>query len=341
MQIKSLYMPDSIIQNDEFPAHITWDKNDQVEITLTLPKTITIKEVYNVPENISNKIDEFSTKFNQFEVNGYVGFVFKTQFLDESKSIEDVQFIIKDLKSSKTKRYTKKIQLFRPSLELLEVPSTITIEGEDVNSLKIDNKIRIKNNGNGTALISVKVISEGGIEKTVPYEIDDFYSKVIQTIGDEFENLKLEYSEYTHIIDDYYFLLNQPISLDKDIKEKIVSVESELFSIFERQEDFLDKFLMCIWHSYIKNIQVITKIESFVNYLNSIGKNKIILLNSIELLKCFQTKSEIKFLIQITDLNYNDYPSIETPSIIMSCKNNLSVPIFSLFEWNGKSTTGE
>ena len=341
MQIKSLYVPESTIQNDEFPAHITWDQKENLEVTVTLPKAITVKEVYNVPENAIHKVDDLSTKFDQFEVNGYVGFVFKTQLMDEYKSIENIQFCIKDLKTSKAKTFTKQIQLFRPSVKVIEVPSVITIEVENENNLVLDNKIHLKNYGDGTALISVKVISEDGFEMSVPHEIEEFNSNVLQTLEVELSNLKLEYSEYSSVIDDFFSLFNQPISLDKTTKEKTRSVQSALHSIFEEHEAFSEDFLMCIWSSYIKNIQLITKIESFINYLNSIGNNKIILLNSIELLKCEKLSGNIKFLIHITDLNYNDYQSIETPFIFIKCENTVRVPIYSFFEWNNESHIGD
>ncbi|WP_135611128.1 hypothetical protein [Methanococcoides sp. AM1] len=341
MQLKSLYMPDSIIQNDEFPAHVTWNKNDNLEITVILPETIEIKEVYNVPSEYIENLESSSAKFDEFEVNGYLGFVFKTRLLNESKSIEDVEFIIKDLDTSKTKRFVKQIQLFRPAIELIKTPSNIVIKHDSEDNLIIDEKIHLKNYGNGTALISVKIDSEDGFNMAVPHEIDDFNTKVLHTFETELEGLKSDYPEHSSLLDDFYSLLKEPISLDKDTKAKIESIESNFVSIFEENEKFHEGFSLCIWNAYIKNVQLVTKIESFMSYLNSVGKNKILLLNSIELLKCEKMEGNIKLLIEITDLNYNDYPTIEIPSIAINCEKECKVPIYSLFEWNGESGAGE
>ena len=72
MQIKSLYMPDSVIQNDEFPAHVIWDKNDDIEITVSIPDCIEIKEIYNIAEDSVENIDDKSVKMKEFDVNGKI-----------------------------------------------------------------------------------------------------------------------------------------------------------------------------------------------------------------------------------------------------------------------------
>lgn len=342
MQIKSLYMPDSIIQNDEFPAHVIWDKNDNVEITVSVPDHVKIKEIFNIVEDSVEKIDEKSVRIKDFEVNGYVGFVFETQLLEQPESFMCIKFNIQDLKTLKKKTFIKKIKLFRPSIEVIKVPSQITINYDDkTKKCEIDNKIHFSNTGEGTALVTVKLASENDFEITIPDGVSDFVKKFISDLEIEFKLLKSEYSEYSDIIDKFFSMLKKPISFEKDNISKVQAIESELSDIFENNEDFLEGFIFAIWTSYIKNIQLMTQIESFMNYLNSIGNNKIILANAIDLLKPNNPTGDLKISVQITDLNYNEYPPIEIPKITIICNDKCKIPIHSLFDWNEKLDRGE
>lgn len=342
MQIKSLYMPDSVIQNDEFPAHVTWDKNDDIEITVSVPDHVKIKEIFNIVEDSVEKIDENSVKIKEFEVNGYVGFVFETQLLEEPESFKCVKFDIQDLKTLRNKRFVKKIKLFRPSIEIINIPSQIAIKyNDETNNYEVDNKIHLKNIGKGTAIVSVKLTSENDFEISMPVEIRDFAKKFFVDLEIEFKHLKLEFSDYSDIIDKFLYIFKQPDSFEKDNISKAQAIQSELSDIFENDENFLESFSFAIWNSYIKNIKLITKIESFMNYLNSIGNNKIILANAVDLLKSNKPTGDLKLSVQITDLNYNEYPLIEIPKISITCSDECKIPIHSLFDWNETLDRGE
>lgn len=342
MQIKSLYMPDSVIQNDEFPAHVTWDKNDDIEITVSVPDHVKIKEIFNIVEDSVEKIDENSVKIKEFEVNGYVGFVFETQLLEEPESFKCVKFKIRDLKTLRNKRFDKKIKLFRPSIEIINIPSQIAIKyNDETNNYEVDNKIHLKNIGKGTAIVSVKLTSENDFEISMPEGIRDFAKHFFVDLEIEFKHLKLEFSEYSDIIDKFLYTFKQPESFEKDNISKTQDLQSELSDIFENDESFLESFSFAIWNSYLKNIQLITKIESFMNYLNSIGNNRIILANAVDLLKSNKPTGDLKLSIQVTDLNYNEYPRIEIPKISIICSDECKIPIHSLFDWNDISDQGE
>ena len=335
-------MPDSVIQNDEFPAHVIWDKNDDIEITVSVPDHIEIKEMFNVVEDSAENIDEKTVKIKEFDVNGYVGFVFNTQLLDEPESFMCIKFDIQDLKTLRNKTFVKKIKMFRPSIEIINIPSQIEIKyNDETKNCEVDNKIHLKNAGNGTALITVILDSKNDFEITMPEGASNFAKKFIVDLEIELKHLKSEFSEYSDVIDNFFSIFKQPTSFEKDNISKVQAIESELTNIFENNEYFLEKFSFAIWNSYSKNIQLITKIESFMNYLNSIGNNKIILANAIDLLKSNKPTGNLKLSVQITDLNYNEYPLIEIPTISIMCSDKCKIPIHSLFDWNDISDRGE
>ena len=299
-------------------------------------------EILNIVEDRVENIDENSVKIKEFEVNGYVGFVFETQLLEEPESFKCIKFDIQDLKTLKNKRFVKKIKLFRPSIEIINIPSQIAIKyNDETKNYEIDNKIHLKNIGKGTAIVSVKLASENDFEIAMPDGMRDFAKNFFVDLEIEFKHLKLEFNEYSDIIDKFLYTFKQPDSFEKDNISKAQAIQSELSNIFENDEKFLESFSFAIWNSYLKNIQLVTKIESFMNYLNSIGDNKIILANAVDLLKSNKPIGDLKLSIQITDLNYNEYPLIEIPKISIICSDECKIPIHSLFDWNETSDRGE
>ncbi len=342
MNIKSLYLPESSIQNDEFPAHITWNKKDELEVIVIVPEDISVKEIFNVvPDSVEN-IAENKIKITQFEINGYVGFVFESKILVDAKSIKEIKFHIRDLKSLEEKTFTKEIELFRPSIEVVKIPSRMDVKyNEDSKCFEFKDKIHIRNCGSGTALISVDLSSYEDFGITIPAEMDNFSKKVINDFEKEMEEITSQYPNYSQIINDFCSLIKGPFILNEENIKKIECVESELSNIFEDDESFLEDFSAAFWNSYVKNIQLVTKIESFMNYLNSIGDNKIILCNSIDIIESCNPTGNLELLIYVTDLNYNMYPTIEIHPISVSCDTQFKIPIYSLFDWNNDSPKGD
>ncbi len=59
MIVESLFMPETCLQGDDFPAYIIWNKYEEIEVTVDYPPTIDIKNIYNVPKDgikVINKI---------------------------------------------------------------------------------------------------------------------------------------------------------------------------------------------------------------------------------------------------------------------------------------------
>lgn len=343
MRIKSLYLPENSIQNDEFPAHITWDKNDEIEVILTMPCNIEIKEIFNVVPNSAEYTAEYKIKINQFEINGYVGFVFKSkEIMEKAKSVEEIEFYIRNIKSLEEKVFTKKIELFRPSIELVKVPSKIEVEyNENLKCFEFKDKVHIRNSGSGTAYISIELVSDRDFMVTIPEEGDNFIKKITVGLENELKELINQYPNYSKEINNFRSMMKESPILNDDTVIKLREIESELSSLFEADEQFLEDFCLAYFNVYAKNIQLLTQIEGFINYLNSIGNNKIIIYNSMNIIKSYNSTGNLELLIYITDLNYNKYPVIKIPPIPVSCKTQFQISVYSLFAWKDDFKKGE
>src|SRR2546426_10916737 len=61
---RSIYMPDTSIQGDVFPAHVMWDRTDKLKIRIKLPPSIAIEQAYNT---ISSPLPTMENGWTQFE----------------------------------------------------------------------------------------------------------------------------------------------------------------------------------------------------------------------------------------------------------------------------------
>ena len=335
MKIDSLFMPDSCLQGDSFPAHVIWNKSISVEITLNLPSSITIKDVFNVQEEGFIQKSQDSFVFKKFDVNGYLGLVFVSKFYDQPKVEESIEFEIIDINTLEKSSHIKKIELFRPFITLEHVPKTINVDfNSETNDCFLSEKIKLKNRGDGTALIAVESIFTENFSRSAPSRYNNFVKKFIEDLEIKMIDVKSKFQEYSQIIDNFISLMRHPVSLTDEFRENIKKLDQELTKICEENEIFREDFITAIVISYIENIELITEIRSFMEYLNSIGKGRIVLLNSIEVMKPKKTRGQLELQIQITDLAYHNFPEINLPRIEIICDRHCEIPIHSFFEWN-------
>ena len=334
MKINSLYMPDSCLQGDSFPAHIIWNKNDSITIKLNLPKSIKIKDLFNVQNEDIIQKSQNSCVIKNFDINGYLGLVFTSDFYDSPKVQESIEFEIFDMESQEISKHVKKIELFRPYIKIESVPSKILInKANESNNCTLSEKIKLKNCGDGTALIAVEFTTDNDFIRSAPSGYNDFVKKFLMDLEIKLTDLKEKYQEYQNLIENFLNLIKQPISLTDGFREQIKELDNELTKKFEENEGFREEFVSAIIISYIENIELITEIRSFIEYLNSIGKGRIVLLNSIEVIKPKNKSGKIELQIQMTDLAYHNFPAIKLPEIEIICDTDCEIPIHSVFEW--------
>ena len=334
MSTKSVYLPDTCIQNDKFPAHVMWEKELRPIIKIVIPEGIEYEEIYNVDEK--DIIFENNTLvLSNFEVNGYVGFVFKSSIFDTPKVFKSFNIIIEYPNFDEIQEYNKKIELFRPDIELQYVPEKINVEyNKEKDSFFFSDKIILRNNGEGTAHLSVSIVDDSEIKIKEPENLKEFRLRFISDLKIEFLDLKEKYPEYHGLFDDFIELFENPTFLNNESIEKIKKFFDDLENAFEINENFSDDFNKSVGIAYFKNVQNITKIEEFLNYLNSVERNKIVILNSIDNILVPKNESNLNISIEKTDYAFNEYPKINLPEINIFSEFECKIPLHLLFEWN-------
>lgn len=333
MVIRSIFVPDTCLQNDKFSAHVTWDKNHSCSVILKIPPEIKIDELFNVTKHNDS---ENTICIEKTDINGYVGFSFHSDSLDSPSHKSKLEFEIYE-DNIKIYSIAKEIMFFRPEIEVISVPEEVNILCNEENLFHdVSEKIQITNNGQGTAQINVK-IDDGNNCRIIPVsDIDEFSSNFIKSLDEELKSLSSSFLQYAEDIDNFSEILKSPTSFDVNYMKKIKTTITRIEEIIENDEEFNEKLIHAIAHSYFKNINPFAKLEEFKKYIDSIDKNKIIMTNSLDFFEFDEGITELNVILERTDLALNPYSNIAVKPIRVSSDNKCRVPIYAFFNWGVK-----
>jgi len=121
------------------------------------------------------------------------------------------------------------------------------------------------------------------------------------------------------------------ISKFRDIAEKISNALSS-------NEDFRYAFSEAIVAAYMSNINIITEVNSFLEYLKSITEERILLLDAINVLTIKPGSQKLIAEIRTIDLANNAYPPIDiSMEVELDAEKEINIPLYSIFEWGRPS----
>jgi len=324
------YAPNFCIQGEDIPIYLTWDKTQKTEIKITIPAGIDIKEIYNVEEN-GFEMDNSTLIIKKLEVNGYLGLILASHFYKEPMVSKRVRLVISIGTDEKT--IEKEIELFRPEITVIKRPSKIEINVDKQNRVQIKEKIQIKNIGTGTALIDLKIKENSELSKVDPTGIGEFAKKFWEDFERKLNSLKDKYSTYSNLIDSFIDIAKNPPLFDEKGTSRIKQIFTELSTAFENDESFFDDFARALLSSYIKNISIITEIESFMAYLKSIQSGKVIVHDAVKILKVSPKSKTLKSELTMTDLAWNSYEPIDLSDIKIFSNVEFDLPVYQLFDF--------
>jgi len=328
---EKVYFPDHSIQGEDIPLSITWDKGKTIKINIFFSKNLYIKEIYNVDHSGIN-IEDNSIYVTKFESNGYLGLALQTK--SDSDSMVDEEIIIRISQDKDEKIIKKTIKLFRPDIKLVFMPREINII-KNGTEFDIQNKIIIRNCGNGTALLKLREMDSSELRTVDLGGLGEFINKVLGEFMERLEQLKYKYPYHSELIDEFKKTRVEDSQLDK--ADIIKNIALKITSTFETDRDFMDDFMSALFISYVGNINVIIPFEEFIRYIKSINIGRIILSNPISAIKATTSDQILNAELTLTDLAYNTYDPIELKNIKISSNIECDVPIYLLFKFENGS----
>jgi hypothetical protein len=132
--------------------------------------------------------------------------------------------------------------------------------------------------------------------------------------------------------------LREPPSLAKEPLARAKALFKKLDMELKDNEEASEGFAAAIVSSLVKNIQLITELRSFVEYLNSIGAGRVQLIGSLDVLKPRRDLGRLELEIAMTDLAYNEYEPLHLPEISVQSDGMTDIPLHLLIDWSQSDT---
>lgn len=331
MLVTSLYVPENCLQLEKFPAHILWNKEQKVIISLTVPDNIILKEIYNISSSGNNFINKNEVTLSEFDVNGYVGFVFESMEYHKARMSEIIKFTITS--DGITEYYNKEILLFRQNIKISDTPDTIKIIYDDnTDSYYPDKKIHLKNVGDGTAKVVVQISKDQNVTIQPPDKYQEFIAKFRDALFKHFGELSAEYTKYANEINRIRDFLMYTGIIDAKLRDEFIDLTEKLESIFSTDDDFSESFARSFTQAYLENFNIIADIEQFSNFLNSVNSEKIIIENALNHIVIPNGSIPITIELLVTDVANNTYPTIQLTQIQFTSEKDAHIPLYLLFE---------
>ena len=332
--IKSVYVPDYCLEGSDLPAHILWDKNVKLKIRVHHGKQFDVKNVFNVGLD-QLKAEEGCIKLEGFEMNGYVAFLFVPHIGDEKVQHLKIEFEFLNEDTSDHLTITKEVKVFRPKVKLIKVPREINVYfDKKTKKWNVEPKIQLENEGEGTGLISLEIEKSTEAEILPPGRIDEFFRGFLDVLENRLRDTSKRFEEYNELIDAYLDFITSPGQLTSiDFEEKYKSLLLEFGNAFDNNKGFREDILKDIYVAYISNVELITEMKSFLQYINSIAAGKIMLTNSLDSISTHEADVEIRPNISLKDLSFNSYEPIKLKKIKIHSEEGATFPIHNLFHW--------
>lgn len=327
MILNRLFVPSNCLQGGELPVHLLWSRDKKVKIKIEIPKSFEILRIYNT-EDARIQEDGFLS-VSEFEENGFFGFVLKTPHLSEYAHDEDIIFEIVDSKGVRDVEI-KHIHLFRPSVKIISIPNQIVIsKDKNQNLCQLESKILISNEGEGLAVVDFMISEDSELKIVEPDGAAQFTKNFWIVWSKSLEKLKSAYSEHADLIDRLISLGTKSYHFDETGIERLRDVFEKLEIVLQSDSPFSKEFITSLGIAYMKNIHLITEMESFVTYLKSIELNKIIVNDPISVLKVGREPKKFKAQLTMVDLGYNAYEPIPI-ELELKADQDCEVPIHSI-----------
>lgn len=324
----SIYLPREGLQGEEIPSHILWDDDLVIK---------SIKIIYNTPLSLKNvfnaktweKIDNLLV-IKDVEVLGYAGLLFETCKISETEVITTIEYIISTYTGEEV-NIKKDIKLFRPQLQIKNLPKEIIIEPK---TGFVKGKIRAKNIGRGLLFIHVAATEGSPIKVETPLRYREFAERFMADLSDEFSKLVDDFPQYSSLINEMLqWDKKDPLEFTQEEKHGFKEFAMRLANTLAKDMTFLERFLGAYAKALARNTELIEAVRRVVTLYESIVSKDIIVANPLDEVILKEKTGKIVLKITQTDSVFNEYKDIILPEIELRSSEEAKFPVYKLFEW--------
>lgn len=322
-----VYVPDTCVQGSDLPFYLLWEKTDTVKVRLDFPPTLELKHVFNVRPN-SLRFGKGYLSASDFEVNGYFGGVFLVKLGAIPSGLRDVRFTID--RDGKSESYSKNVECFRCDVRIRRIPRSITVKVKPGNNPVVEQPITVSNLGKGTGILKFKVSKSSQVKYAIPEGYLEFRKRLYRDLNQNLADLKRKFPAHSEVVTHFLGLIKKPSLADATGLEQLKVIEDELDVAFNNDEKFFMSFINAFVVSFIKNFSVVTDLQAFLAFINSLGNNKLILLDAVDAVRVTDEPKYLEAEIEVTDLARNKYEVLKLPKLLLQSDAPCDVPVYKL-----------
>jgi hypothetical protein len=328
MSVTSYFFPKEALQGEDLPSHITWKDFKFDKIQIIHPKTVSLKEIYNVDDK-DVVIKEGIIEISKVQVNGYLGVVYETEILPEKAHKDKIEYFFlsegKSIQNLKTDFY-----LFRPDVVVKSIPQEIQVNPE---TGEVKPKILVRNFGEGTAYIDIETKPESEIKKSRPKFVDDFLEDFKRGVKSSILILKKNFSVYETLLIKVEKFLTNPVKFSKKPLDEFKKFEKEMNSAMEENEEFARAFAETLAEVFLRSREFVNVYQFILDYINSIGKEKMLVRDPFNVIKVGKKPRIISMNVKYVDMLRQVCEPIPVADIKIVGTKDSEIPLFKLFQW--------
>ncbi len=222
-----LYLSQDIMQGEEVPFFIQWNRDDVKSIKIEFEGFEKINELYNICEDIDLERNCFD--ISELKTKNYLGGVLKTQFSDEPffPARLKSQLVLSDGQIITLEENRK---LYATILQISKIPELIEVP--------FDKKpIEILLKGSTTVFIDIITGEDSEIRFELPKHIQSAIEKFVVSLINGLTSLKEKYPDHSNFVDLLLVGLQNPERMSE--RQLIETAEFELNN-FNPNKDFIE-----------------------------------------------------------------------------------------------------
>lgn len=331
VSIKSSFFPKEALQGEDLPAHVIWSDLEYDFIKIELSDSIRFKEGYNVSSD-SIEISENLVIIKNVEVDGYLGLVFSSEILSDNSAYREVKLSFL-YNNDVIESLCFNVYLFRPDIVIDGIPENILVNIETGVSKE---KILVKNLGDGTAIIDIETVGESELQKHYPEFLKRFIEEYIEGVKFGISKLKEDFEDFKDLLDKVEKYLLYPPKYDEQSLNEFKDFMGELEYALEKRNELGDALSEMLVEIIIRNTEFSNFYQLVSEYINSIGKHKILLRDPFNVITLSNKPANLKIQIKCIDLLKQMCVTISPPSIQIYSDKHGEVALFKLFHWGEK-----
>lgn len=334
-RVSSVFVPEHSLQGEDFPVHILWKGGGQTTVTVTLPPELELREAFNVSQSNNNQLIDRTLRVADVEVPGFVGLLVRSRKLPEASKQVSVSVEVAGADGEPLRRTERQVLLFRPLLQPVSLPSLIAVTGGSGRNLKLEPRPAVSNVGDGTAFVQLLIKDGSRASIGPPAGLDQFEEKFAADAVAGLSAAKTDFPQFGRLLDRLGRIVQIRRNLSPEDRRLFRTTARQAQRAYEESPDFRSRIIRVVGEAYFKNLEVITEVASFLDYLSAIGKGRVFVLNALDVLRIPAGGTVVQLELRIADAGLKAYPSLPLGAISFVSEAPREVPVHALVDWVG------